>query len=193
MICKRNIWRIPVGLWLAGILVSCVNDLDDIQKVVDDPNAPAEVSQNLELFFTDSGVPQVKLKASLSEKYYQPKEITYLKNGFRVDFYDALGQVASTLTARTGEIKVKEGRMIARDSVELYNYANDERLRTEELIWNQNDSLIYSEKNVSVSTPDGVLYGKGLKTSQDFSSYTFYQPYGEFKVKKQKEDNDSLQ
>lgn len=188
---KRNIWRIPVGLWLTGILFSCVNDLDDIQKVVDDPSAPAEVSVDLHVFFTDSGMPKIDLRAKLAEKYYVPEEVTYLKNGFSVDFYDQFGEKTSTLSANNGEIRLKKGEMIARDSVELYNYENNERLRTEELIWNQKDSLIYSDKNVTVTSPEGVLYGKGIRTSQDFTTYTFFQPYGEFKVKS--EENDTIQ
>jgi LPS export ABC transporter protein LptC len=184
---RKNILGIPVGLLLAGILVSCVNDLDDIKKVTFDPESPTEVSKNLEVFITDSGYPKVKIFAKLAEKYTLPEEITKLKDGLRVDFYDEEGEIVSTLTSLYGEIRDGGEKMLARDSVELYNYAKKQRLKTEELHWNQNDSLIYSEKNVSVSSPEGVIYGTGIRTKQDFSKYVFTKPRGTFNMGKKEE------
>ena len=184
----NKIYRLPVSILLAGFLFSCVNDLDDIKKVVYDPNAPEEVSQNLNVFFTDSGYAKVRIQAVLAEKYSKPKEITKLKDGLKVDFYDTEGGIVSTLTSLYGEISMKDGKMIARDSVELYNYEKQQRLKTEELIWNQSDSLIYSDKNVIVNSPEGVMYGNGIRTRQDFSTYTFTLPRGKFKVGKKDKD-----
>ena len=194
---RKLYWRIPVGLILAGILFSCTNDLDDIKKVTFDPKAPDEVSTNLKMFFTDSGYAKVRIYANLTEKYSNPEKVTKLKDGLRVDFYDEAGEIVSTLTSLYGEIKDGDGNMVARDSVELYNYEKDQRLKTEELIWSQKDSLIYSDKSVVVTSPDGVVYGDGIETKQDFSNYTFIKPRGTFKMEKKaekkKEENGSLQ
>ena len=187
MTIKKKYWSVPVGLLLTGILVSCANDLDDIKKVTYDPMAPDEVSQNLTMFYTDSGYAKVKISAVLAEKYILPEEVTKLKDGLRVDFYDETGEIVSTLTSLYGEIKGGDGNMIARDSVELYNYEKDQRLKTEELIWSQKDSIIFSEKSVVVTSPEGAVYGDGIKTKQDFSNYTFIKPRGTFKVEKKKD------
>lgn len=190
---QKNKSRIPVGLLLAGILFSCVNDLSDVRKVTFDPEAPEEVSTNLKVFYTDSGYAKVQLFAGLAEKFSQPEELTRFSGGLKVDFYDEMGEIVSTLTSRYGEILGKDGNMVARDSVELYNYEKKQRLKTDELVWSQKDSLIYSDKRVVVSGPDGTVYGDGIRTKQDFSTYTFIRPRGTFEIDKEKKsDGESI-
>lgn len=181
---NKLIIGIPASLVLAGFLFSCVNDLDQIQRVTNDPKAPDEVTSNLELFYTDSGAPKVRIYAKLAETYRTPELVTKLKDGIKVDFYDPDGTIVSTLTAQYGEVQTGKGRMFVRDSVQLYNHAKKQRLETEELIWNQKDSVIYTEKNVIVRSPKGIVYGQGIRTKQDFSQYTFYRPTGRIRIEK---------
>ncbi|MFM9029024.1 MAG: hypothetical protein ACKOQ6_13695, partial [Bacteroidota bacterium] len=63
------LYKIPVGLMLAGILFSCVNDLESIKKVTYDPKAPDEVTKDLSVFYTDSGYARVEITAKLAETY----------------------------------------------------------------------------------------------------------------------------
>lgn len=179
----KKYWRIPVSLVLAGILFSCVNDLDTIKKVTYNPNSASEVTENMKVFYTDSGYPKVKIFARIAETYTQPKEITKFKDGISVDFFDDFGERVSTLTALYGEIQKEEGMMLVRDSVVLFNYEKQQKLETEELIWNQKDSLIYSEKHVKVTSPKGIVHGQGIRTRQDFTNYTFQKPIGSFNLK----------
>ncbi len=180
----KLLFGIPASLVLAGFLFSCVNDLDQVRTVTNDPKAPDEVTANLEIFYTDSGAPKVRIFAKLAETYSVPEKVTKLKDGIKVDFYNSKGKVVSTLTALYGEVRLVEGEMFVRDSVELYNYSKQQRMETEELIWNQKDSVIYTEKNVIVRSPSGVVYGKGIRTKQDFSTYTFYRPTGKINTEK---------
>jgi LPS export ABC transporter protein LptC len=180
----KHLFGIPASLVLAGILFSCVNDLDQIKRVTNDPKAPDEVTTNLEVFYTDSGAPKVRIFAKLAETYSQPELVTKLKDGIKVDFYDSDGEIVSTLTALYGEIQTSKGRMFVRDSVQLFNRAKNQRMETEELIWNQTDSVVYTEKNVIVKSPKGVVYGKGIRTTQDFNHYTFFKPTGKINTDK---------
>ena len=78
-------YRIPVMLYMAGILFfACENDLDSIQKVTYDPNAPSEITRNLTLFYNDSGYAKVRIYATLAETYRSPRHITKLKDGLKV-------------------------------------------------------------------------------------------------------------
>ena len=178
-----KIFWIPVVIIATGILVSCVNDLNDVKKITDDPKDPAEVTKNLEVFYTDSGYPKLRLYAALAETYTLPKEVTKFRKGLTVEFFNVEGSLVSKLTAQYGEIQTSVGKMIVRDSVELYNFEKRQRLKTEELTWNQKDSLIFTNKSVVVSEPNGVLYGQGIRTKQDFSKYTFIKPRGKFQTK----------
>jgi hypothetical protein len=76
--------------------------------------------------------------------------------------------------------------MYVRDSVQLYNIEKQQRLETEELIWNQKDSLIYTNKSVIVRTKGGILFGDGIRTQQDFEFYEFINPKGRINFDKEK-------
>ena len=165
---------------LSSILNSCVNDLESIQKVTYDPKAPDEVTKNLRVFYTDSGYARVEVFASLAETYSKPIAIIKLKDGIKVNFFSAEGKIISTLTALYGEVNYANGTFLVRDSVQLVNHEKHQRMSTEALYWNQKDSSIYTTSNVVVRSPEGVLYGDGIRTKQDFSEYEFLKPYGKF-------------
>lgn len=175
---------IPVSIFLTGILFSCVNDLESIQKVTYDPDAPNEVTKNLHVLYTDSGYARVEVFATLAETYSKPESITKLKDGLKVNFFSTDGKIVSTLTALYGEVNNTRGTMFVRDSVHMVNHEKQQRLETESLFWNQKDSSIYTFSNVVVHSPKGILFGEGISTSQDFSFYEFLKPYGRLKTNK---------
>jgi LPS export ABC transporter protein LptC len=172
---------VPVSFLLTGILFSCVNDLETIQKVTYDPKAPNEVTKNLKMFYTDSGYARIEVYAGLAETYSKPEPITKLKDGLKVNFFSSQGEIVSTLTALYGEVNFSKGLLFVKDSVRLVNLEKNQRLETEILFWNQKDSSIYTNSDVIVKSPQGVLYGKGIQTKQDFSYYEFLKPYGKIK------------
>jgi len=176
--------KIPVFILLTGFLFSCVNDIDTIQKVSYDPDAPSEITRNLEVFYNDSGYAQVKIFATLAETYDSPERITKLKDGVRVDFFSNEGEIISQLTSLYGEVNFATSKIVVRDSVVLRNFESKQSLETEELHWNQNDSTIYTEKNVIIKTDGkGVTgRGKGLTTTQSFDTYVIKQPVGQLNL-----------
>lgn len=170
---------------MTGILFyACVNDLDSIDKVTYDPKAPIEVAQNLEVIYKDSGFAQMKIFATIAETYRSPEHLTKLKDGLKIDFYSLKGEVVSTLTSYYGEINFTTGKVFVRDSVVLYNHEKKQYLETEELFWNQNDSTIYTEKNVIIRTDGKGITGrgKGLKTTQSFDKYVITKPVGKINM-----------
>lgn len=172
--------KIPVILLVTGILFSCVNDLDAIQKVTHDPNAPDEVTKNINVFYTDSGYARVGISAKLAETYTTPKHITKLKKGVKVDFYSYEGEIVSSLTSIYGEINHETGLMVVRDSVVLRNLKKKQYLETEELYYKESDSTIYTNKNVVIKKDGkGVIgRGRGIRTTQFFEKGHVTHPEG---------------
>lgn len=169
--------------FFAFVLSSCVNKLNDIQKVTYDKTAPDEVSKDLHVYYTDSGYAKIEIFSKLAETYRVPEYVTKLKDGLKVNFFTEDGQIVSTLTALYGEINFTKNIMFVKDSVRLINHAKQQTMETEMLFWNQKDSVVYTNNNVVVNSPNGVLYGQGIKTKQDFTSYEFLKPYGKFNLK----------
>ena len=73
---------------------------------------------------------------------------------------------------------------MVKDSVRLYNHKKKQTLETEALFWNQKDSSIYSRSSVIVRSPKGKVFGEGIKTKQDFSSYVLLKPVGAWQIDK---------
>ena len=164
------VW-IPV-LIMAGILFSCVNDLDTIQKVTFDPNAPDEVTENLEVYYSDSGYARVKIYAKIAETYHAPEHITKFKDYLKIEFYSAKGEIVSELEANYGEINFDTGIMVVQDSVILRNLKKRRYLETEELFYNQKDSTVYTDKYVIIKREDKSVIGRGhgIRTSHFFDA-----------------------
>lgn len=171
---------IPAVIFMAGILFSCVNDLDAIEKATYSDEVADEVTQDLEILYTDSGFAQVRIQAALAETDKLPKHITRLKDGLRIDFFENNGEVGSTLTALYGEVDRATGVMFVKDSVILYNYEKKQWLETEELYYNQNDSTIFTTKYYVIkSEGKGITgSGEGLRTTPSFRNYETENPVG---------------
>lgn len=165
-------------LSLTFTLFSCVNDLEKIQKITLKNTDPNERIKNLQLLFSDSGYAKVRVYASLAETYYSPKNVTLLKDSLCVYFYDSEGKVETTLTGKYGEYYPNENRIVVQNKVILTKPTNNQKMETEELIWKQVDSSIYSNRTVTITTPNGKFYGDGIKSKQDFSYYEFIRPHG---------------
>jgi LPS export ABC transporter protein LptC len=136
------------------------------------------------VIYTDSGYARVEVFAALAETYSKPDAITKFKDGVKVNFFSEDGKIVSTLTSLYGEINNSRGTMFVRDSVQMVNHEKKQRLETESLFWSQKDSSIYTLSNVTVHSPDGILFGQGISTRQDFSIYEFLKPHGKFKTNK---------
>jgi LPS export ABC transporter protein LptC len=163
-------------------LAACVNDIDSIKRITFKPDDPDEKTSELYLTYTDSGYAKVRLYAKLAENYAKPENVLKFKDGIRLEFYNENGTIASILTALYGEINETTGQMMVRDSVQLFNPEKNKRLETEVLYWNRKDSTIFTDQMVMIRSPRSLIYGKGIRTRQDFSTYTFLKPEGTIDV-----------
>lgn len=179
---RIKILGIPVVIFATGILISCVNDLDTIQRVTSSPNTPDEVTQDLHLHYTDSGYARIQVYAKLAETVNYPSRITRLMDYVKVDFYNESGRVVSTLTSLYGEVDYETGMMFVKDSVVLHNLTEKQILETEILFYNQKDSTVYTDKYVILKKiGEGVIgRGKGIKTTPfgRFTKGDIFEPEG---------------
>ncbi len=173
-----------ITVLIGGVFSSCVNDLEEIQKVTYDEKAPNEVIQDLDVIYLDSGLAKIQVLSKITEIQRSPESITKLKDKVLVNFYSSKGEIVSTLTALYGEINFSKGEMYVQDSVKLYNVKKKQSLETERLHWRKKDSLIYTNDKVTIRTPEAIMYGTGIKTKQDFSYYQFLKPKGKIDLKK---------
>ena len=94
-------------------------------------------------------------------------------DGVHVEFLDDQQSTLSWLDARFLERKESDGLVYVRDSVVLYN-AENEKLETSELIWDEANEYIYTDKFVRITQPEkgDTSYGYGFETNKQFTEFT---------------------
>lgn len=141
-----------------------------------------EVGRDVEILYSDSAVVRVRITAPTLMNYVDrlnPRQ--EFPDGIRVDFLNPNLQVRSVLTAKFAVRQQEKGLVIVRDSVVLTT-VEQEKLETEELIWNEKTEKISTEKFVKVTKPGEVIYGYGLEANQDFSFWKITVPKGTIKA-----------
>lgn len=162
---------------MAGMFVSCINDLDRVAEVEIPKAAPDRVTTDAEYLFTDSGRVRNRLRSGrIAEWSTEPKR-TELSEGLELTFFTAEGEPSSTLTARRGVMVPAQKRMEVNEQVVFIN-SKGERLETEQLIWDQDSAQVFTDRAVRVQRGGDVIHGQGLVAAEDFSKYTIRQITG---------------
>lgn len=185
--------RVPVFpgmmiLWMIvpGIIVSCQSDLETIEEVTRQDEGPVESLFDVELVYSDRGHLRMILRTPQMDRFEADEAIMELPQGLEVVFYDTLRRETSSMTAKYAIHYEDEELIEARDDVVVINEAG-ERLNTEELIWNQKEETIRSDKFVKVTTEDEVTYGTGFEADEQFDQWRILRPHGTFRVDTERE------
>ena len=158
-------------------LVSCVNDIDDVNNAAKLAEPGVERGKNIELFYSEDGRVKVKVTAPAVTRVLAAPPYTEFTEGLKVDFYNDSLRVTSHLTANYGIRYENEMKTIMRNDVQVVN-ENNEHLSTEELIWDEKNHRIYSDKFVKITTPDQVIYGEGMEADEQLTTYKIKKPQG---------------
>jgi LPS export ABC transporter protein LptC len=162
---------IGIPVLVAGMSVSCSNDLDKVAAVEVPKAAASRVTTNAEYLFTDSGRVQNRLRSGRIAEWETEPRRTELSEGLELSFYTPAGVQSSVLTARKGAILPDEKRMEVSEQVVFIN-AKGERLETEHLTWDQDSARVFTDRAVRIQRGGDIIHGQGLVASEDFSWYT---------------------
>ncbi|MEM9849916.1 MAG: LPS export ABC transporter periplasmic protein LptC, partial [Bacteroidota bacterium] len=88
-------------------------------------------------------------------------------DGLLVEFFDQNQQVSGYLSAKYGIRYETEHRVVVRDSVVWESYQG-EQLDTEELTWDERNERVYTNKFVTLTRPEEIIFGYGFEADQDF-------------------------
>lgn len=155
------------------LAISCSED--KIQPSIDKTNVQGEIPSNeswkSKVMFTDEG----KIKAVLFTdhlKMYEMQKITLL-DGVQINFYNKDQKNTSWLTSLRGKVDDVTKNMFAFDSVVAKNDSGTV-LKTSELMWQQNDQRILTDKFVTITSPKEVIQGFGFESDQHLNNYVIY-------------------
>jgi LPS export ABC transporter protein LptC len=165
--CGRYIFLLILLMFLG----SCVNDLEEVKALTKKYDVSKDVGEQVRIVYSDSGNVKLIIEAKTLEKfndYSDPKDI--FPNGIIITFLDQTKQPNSWLKADYAVRKYKEKKMTVKGNVVFYNKQND-KLQSAELIWDEQNKKIYTEKFIKVSRPavGDTIYGVGFETDQNFN------------------------
>ena len=173
---------LPTAYCLLLLLSSCNNSLQEAKLVVSRTNVNIENGKDVEINYSDNGVVRIKASGPTATRFNTEKPYLEFSDGIKILFYNAAHEVESTLTAKHATAVENSHSMTARDSVVVVNNKG-EVLNTDELIWNEEQKIIYSNSFVKIATNDEIIYGNGMTANENFSDYIIKHITGKIKVK----------
>lgn len=77
----------------------------------------------------------------------------------------------------------------ARGNVFAHNKETNEKLNSEELFWDENQKLIYSNSFSRIETEDGTFYGQdGFESNEKFTKWKLKGSRGTVNIKEEKDE-----
>jgi LPS export ABC transporter protein LptC len=151
---------------------SCENDIKVVQNLGKSALG-VEEAKNIVTYWSTGGKVKAKLTAPFMYRYlYDTPRVVFPKN-LHVDFFDSAMHVESQLFAKYGRYLESENKVFLRDSVIVFNVLKD-TLRCNELYWDQNKGIFYTDKPVRITKHDPMqrINGTGLIADQNFKWFT---------------------
>jgi len=164
------------------VVTACRNDLAQVKEVVDQDRLAIESALDVSMLYSDSAVVRVRVQGPLMLRHIQKSDpFQEFPEGVKVEFFGPSKRVQSTLTAKYAIRYEGKNEITVRDSV-VWQSKENERLETEELVWDDQRHIVYSDRFVKITKPDEVLYGHGFEANEDFSNLHIKALEGKIKV-----------
>lgn len=176
---RRAAWLVPLLL-----LLGCINDPADVARLEEalDLNDEVEVARGVQILYSDSARVRLILEAPTMYNYQDPKDPRQeFPDGMVAYFLDDFQDTTSVLTAKQGTYRRRSNLVTVRDSV-VWRSRDQQMLETEELNWDEQRRLIYTNKFVVLTQPDYIITGYGLESDADFSNARVLQVDGRIPV-----------
>lgn len=171
-------------VFTTAMLFSCTNSAIEVRDFLADKNLPIGEVYNINHKHTDSGRVDIKMKAPLMYDFSNRTEHPYSEfpKGIVITTIDKNRDsvVISGDYARSyNKTQVSE----LRNNVEIYNYAQKNRLLTSELYWDQKTRYYFTEKKFTFYTPTDTIYGTGFEASEDLKIWWIKNQTGVINIK----------
>lgn len=136
----------------------------------DELSARTDVGKNIEVIYSENGTRTAILHAPTMVKQEDKEFKTYFPDGIHLKLYDSMGNISSTLTSKYGEHDHTTNQMMARDSV-LVISADGRILKTNELVWIENERKMNSYGAVEIRNKNEIIYGDTLFADENLNKY----------------------
>lgn len=175
--------KTPILLGVFVLFIACENDIEQVRELTAKQDSAIISIKNVEIQYTTRGLNKVMMVAPRLNRYVEDKEKSTLifPEGMEIFFYDSVGVKSSSLRANYSIYYEDRGIWEAQYDVVAINSEGDQ-LDTEFLVWNRDKETISTDQLVKMSTSDGIIYGDGFISNQEFTSWEVINGRGIFNL-----------
>jgi lipopolysaccharide export system protein LptC len=179
---KKNIFCLKaVVITGCFFICSCSNNYQEVQDLAK-KKMPVDKVTQVESYLSQDGIVKARLTAPLMLiTTISDTPTTKFPHSLHIDFYDSTQKIQSKLFAKYGLYYNTKQLVFLRDSVIIFNVTGD-TLRCEQLWWDQDRELIYTDVPVHIRKPDESIDGTGLTADQNFNHWTIKNAKGPISV-----------
>ena len=169
-------------LLLTSLLLACENDINEVNRFFTNEETQVETALGVEMLYSDSAILNLRIVTPKLVRHIADKDPWQeFPDGLEIEFFDKTGEkVTGRMIANYAERYDKESKFIVRDSVVWFG-EKGEKLETEELIWEEENDKVHTNKFVIVSRPDEIIYGHGFDSNKDFTKWKIWAIEGRIK------------
>lgn len=133
-------------------------------------NPPNQEIKGAHIRRSENGNLQLELDAPRIVQYRNPDTRTEYPEGVELRFYDSQRQVKTFITARKATSFDDKNILTARDSVVVIDYSNGDTVYLEDIIWKNDEDIIYSNHPVRAVNGNRVTYGDGFISDENMAN-----------------------
>lgn len=148
-------WSVVLSLFMISLFISCRNETkDQVTFVFDKETIPIINTDSVTMLISDSGMVKYKVITKTWKMFDEASEPFWLfPDKLYLEQYDSLFNTVVTLRADTVWRYISDNLWKMRGNVFIRNFQN-KTFESEEIFWDQQKQRIYSNKPVTIKSPN---------------------------------------
>ncbi|MCH7781749.1 LPS export ABC transporter periplasmic protein LptC [candidate division KSB1 bacterium] len=176
-----KVFTIPAVIILV-VFSGCSTESNETVSTIEvTENMPDDEAWSFSVTMTTNGIKTAEVRSGYMAHYENRREYE-LSDSVTADFYDR-GNHTSQLTSETATINDERNDLVARGNVVVVSDSGF-TLFTEELKWDNERALIFTDEFVTLITDVDTLYGTGFESDRSLKNYKIFNPTGNLLIKK---------
>lgn len=143
--------------------------MKDIERFARQDNPPDQEILMAHMRRSEQGRLQMEMDAPVARKYSTPKAITDYPEGVDLRFFDEQRQLRTSLHAEKATTFDDRNIMRASDSVVVIDYTNGDTVYLQDIVWRQDDDVIFSNHPVRAVNGARITLGDGFSSNANMT------------------------
>lgn len=150
--------------------VACKTDTGAAKKFGDPEDVGLEVSTNVRLIHSEKGATDAIITAPVMHRYSSSEHKIIFPEGLQIETFEE-GEGTAMIRAGYGERNESNFMFSMNQGVVMLNQ-KEEKMESENLLWNEKKATITIDGKVKVTTPTDIIEGYGLVADDKFQNYS---------------------